>query len=330
MPRSLLAVLLLAVCLASGSNRAADTVQPLFQPILNAQFEFTGVLGQRIDANVENWLLPAPSANPGMMEMFHLRDRKPVPKLVPWAGEFVGKYLISAIQAMRMDPRPELRQTVAKVVVDLVASQAEDGYLGPFPKSVRLKANWDLWGHYHCLLALIMWHEATGDPAALACARRAADLVCKTFLDSNMRVIDAGSNEMNIAILHGLGRLYRVTPQPRYLQLIRQIEKDWERAGDYLRTALAGTEFYQTPLPRWQSLHDLQGLVELYRITGEEKYRKALVHHWRSILRWDRCNTGAFSGGEKATGHALCTNPNRDVRHRRLDGAHDRRAGADG
>ena len=56
------------------------------------------------------------------------------------------------------------------------------------------------------------------------------------------------------------------------------------------------------PKPRWESLHDVQGLVELYQITGEERYRRAFENLWRSILRWDRRNTGGFSSGEQATG----------------------------
>jgi hypothetical protein len=73
-----------------------------FDSCNEARFKFNGVLGARIDANTEHWLLRAPQANPGMLEMFRVRDRQPVPNLVPWAGEFVGKYLISAIQALRM------------------------------------------------------------------------------------------------------------------------------------------------------------------------------------------------------------------------------------
>jgi hypothetical protein len=107
---------------------------------------------------------------------------------------------------------------------------------------------------------------------------------------------------MNMAIIHALGKLYRVTHEERYLRMMRAIEKDWTGAGNYLQTGLEGLEFFQTPKPRWESMHDLEGLVELYRITGEEKYKTAFLHHWRSILRWDRRNTGGFSSGEQATG----------------------------
>jgi DUF1680 family protein len=170
------------------------------------------------------------------------------------------------------------------VVAELIATQAEDGYLGPFAKNVRLLKNWDLWGHYHAIQALLLWHDYSGDAPALAAARKAGDLVCNTYLDSGKRVFDAGDSEMNMAILTAMAMLHRVTGEQRYLRMAREVEKDWERAGDYLRAGLDGREYYQSPKPRWESLHDLQGLVEMWRITGDSKYRESFEHHWRSIL----------------------------------------------
>jgi hypothetical protein len=46
-----------------------------------------------------------------------------------------------------MSDDPRLSQQVSNVVAEFIATQAEDGYLGPFPKNVRLKKDWDLWGH---------------------------------------------------------------------------------------------------------------------------------------------------------------------------------------
>jgi DUF1680 family protein len=273
------------------------------QSIPTAQFEFGGLAGQRIQANVDHWLLRAPQANPGMLEMFRLRDRQPVPQLVPWAGEFVGKYLISGIQGLRLSTDPRLEQQISNVVHALVATQSDDGYLGPFPRDLRLLKNWDLWGHYHAVQALLLWHERTSSPEALAAARRAGDLVCKTYLDTGRRVLEAGDPEMNMAITTALLMLHRSTGEPRYLQMAREVEKDWEKAGDYLRAGLDGREFFQSPRPRWESLHSLQGLLEFWRVTGDVRYRDAFIHHWRSIRRWDRRNTGGFSSGEQATGN---------------------------
>ena len=273
------------------------------QSMPDARFAFDGVIGDRVRANIDGWLIPAPAANPGILEMFRLRDRQPAPKLVDWAGEFAGKYLISAVQSLRLSDRVELRARVQSFVTALLGTQAEDGYLGPFPRAERLRGHWDLWGHYHVLQGLLLWHEHARDPAALEAVRRAADLICATYLDQPRRVFDAGSHEMNMAIHHLLTELHRITGEARYDRLSREIERDWERAGDYLRTGLAGVEFHATPRPRWESLHSLQGLFARWRISGDPRYRQAFEHHWRSILRSDIHNAGSFSSGEQATGN---------------------------
>lgn len=283
--------------------RAAAACFLFATPAIGAEFHFGGKVGERVDANVKHWVCRAPDANPAMLEMFAQRDREPPPNLVDWAGEFVGKYLISGVQATRMSDDPCLRTTLSNVVGRLSALQAEDGYLGPWPKKERLLGHWDLWGHYHIILGLLLWNEHTGDSNALAVARRAADLACRIYLDGNRRVLDAGSHEMNMSSLHGFALLYRRTGEPRYLALCEKIVAELSEAGDYLRTGLDGVEFFKTPRPRWESLHALQGLAEMFRITGDERYRKALLHHRASIRRFDVHNNGAFSSGEQATGN---------------------------
>ncbi|HOX40339.1 MAG TPA: glycoside hydrolase family 127 protein [Candidatus Brocadiia bacterium] len=296
------AILSVTAIAATIQAQEKDVGKLTFDCAEGARFSLQGPVGERVRANLDNWLLRAPVANPGMIEMFRVRDRKPEPQLVPWAGEFVGKYLISAIQARRMTESPELDATVRRVISDLISCQAEDGYLGPFKKNERLLGQWDLWGHYHWMLALMIWHDETGDAAALKAVTRAADLVCNTYLDTNRRVIDAGSHEMNMAVIHSMARLYRKTGNERYLRMTMEILKDFENAGDYFRTGLAGKDYYRTPRPRWESLHDIQGLVELYLITGDERYRSSYENIWWSINRYDRHNTGGFTTGERAIG----------------------------
>ena len=245
--------------------------------------------------------------------MFRDRDRTPPRHLVPWAGEFAGKYLISATQALHLTRNKKLEASLRRFVADLIATQDKSGYLGPFPRETRITGNglWDLWGQYHVMLGLLRWYQATGDRAALRACRRCADFFCATFLDGHCRVVQAGSEEMNEACIHVFALLYRTTGEPRYLRLVRAIEKDWQTSpsGDYLRTALAGQPFYKTPKPRWESLPNVQAMAELYFITGEKRYRQALTHTWWSILEGDRHSTGGFSSGEQATGNPYDPRP---------------------
>lgn len=287
------------------------------KPALNAppavRFRLEGEIGRRLQAVTEQWILPAPFANPAMLEMFRNRDRKPYQDQVPWAGEFAGKYLTHAVQIYRLTRDAELGRHICWFVGEFVKLQAGNGYLGPWPRDWQLrkgapncKEPWDAWGHYHAMVGLLLWHLDSGDKAALACARRIGDLFCNRFLNRAGETLhDAGAHEMNQAPIHSLAWLHRLTGEPRYLNMARRIEKEFEvpPAGDYLRTALAGKEFWETPKPRWESLHPCMGLVEMYYITADNQYRRAFEHLWWSMLKGDRHNNGGFTSGEKATGN---------------------------
>ncbi len=275
-------------------------------PLKSVHLQFEETMGKRVDANIEHWLLRMPDANPGVIDMFHRRDRQlPYPQVVPWAGEFAGKYLISAVQALDMTNDPRLEPAVREFVNKLIASQAEDGYLGPFTKKERLLSHWDLWGHYHCMLGLLMWYDRTGDERAMNCVLRAADLMCTIYVGTERRPVQAGAPETNnLAVMHVLANLYRRTGNPRYLELVRVIEEDMTTVGDWLRQGEAGVPFHllNGQGSRWESLHIVQGLAEMYRVTGEERYKKAVLTAWDSIRRYDRHPSGAFSTFERAAG----------------------------
>lgn len=277
-----------------------------------------GLVGNYLTSITEQWLLVAPRANPGMLEMFRDRDASPLREMEPWAGEFAGKYLTGAAQVLRVTNEPRLKAWLKDFVHILIGLQDPDGYLGPWPRACRLTntnsaggGTWDTWGHYHIMLGLMLWHEETRDKEALACATRIADLLCRKYLGrKNTRLVDTGSTEMNLAPVHSLCILYRKTKNERYLEMARQIADEFGAkgkkgflAGDYLQQALQGKEFFQTPKPRWESLHPIMALAELYWITGEDQYRQAFEQIWWSIVKLDRHNNGGFSSGEKATGN---------------------------
>ncbi|MFO0849210.1 MAG: glycoside hydrolase family 127 protein [Gemmataceae bacterium] len=297
---------------------------PRFDRVVNTTYDPRGVLADYLRGVSDQWLKVAPAANPGMLEMFRDRDRKPARALEPWAGEFAGKYLTAAVQVLRLTGDPELRAQLTGFVREWVSLQADDGYLGPWPKASRLTGKapnvgkghpgdtWDAWGHYHALVGLLLWHDDTGDERAMTAAKRIGDLLCNRFLgDKKPRLVDTGSTEMNLAPVHGLCLLYRKTRDPRHLALAKQLVSEFAAvgpdgkplAGDYLRAGLAGKEFFATTKPRWESLHPILGLAELYLLTGDESYRRAFEQHWWSIAKLDRHNNGGFSSGEQAQGN---------------------------
>jgi DUF1680 family protein len=286
---------------------------PVAMTAADGTIELRGHVRNYVDAVTERWLLRAPDANPAMLEMFRDRDKQPYRDYLPWSGEFAGKYLTGGAQVLRLTGDQRLRAKLAGFVDELVKLQAEDGYFGPFPKESRLTGKapncnggtWDAWGHYHIMLGLMLWHEQSGDEKALRCARRIGDLLCDKFAGPAKRIVDTGSAEMNHAVVHSLAMLHRKTGEKKYLDLAQEIVDEFalDGGGDYLRMALAGKHFYQTPKPRWESLHPIMGLIELHRITGRGEYLTAYEQLWWSIVELDRHNNGGFSSGEQAQGN---------------------------
>lgn len=307
-----------------GSAAGLDTppATPM-EPASRLEIRLEGPVQDYLTAITRNWLLPAPEANPAILAMFADRDRLPYRDLLPWSGEFAGKYVTGAVQVLRTTGDDQLRDHLHRFIARLLTFQDTDGYLGPFSRGHRLTGSapniggkdggtWDAWGHYHVMLGLLLWHEATGEPSALAAARKIGDLFGDRFLgDKRPRLVDTGSTEMNLAPAHGLCLLYEQTGEERYLALARQIVDEFAAvdakgqplAGDYFRRGLKGDEFYRLPKPRWESLHPVLALAELARISGDESYRTAFTNLWWSIVRLDRHNNGGFSSGEQAQGN---------------------------
>lgn len=299
--------------------------QPTHGRSKKTKIDLSGFVHDYMAGIVNQWSLVAPHANPGMLEIFRDRDAAPLRNIVPWAGEFAGKYLTSAVQVLRTTGDERLRKHIGKFVKILTSLQAEDGYLGPWPRKCRLKnknseggRTWDTWGHYHVMLGLMLWHEETGDKESLKCVMKMADLICKTYKGKKRpgRMVDSGCTEMNLAPAHSLAMLYRITRKKKYLDMSLQIVAEFPakgadgvQAGDYFREGLKNTNFWDTPKPRWESLHPIMALAELYWVTGNRDYRTSFENLWWSMLKGDRHNTGGFTSGEKATGNPYDLGP---------------------
>jgi hypothetical protein len=87
-----------------------------------------------------------------MLEMFKDRDREPLQPLLPWSGEFAGKYLTHCVQLYRLSSTPELKTQIEQCLTILKSYQMESGYIGPFPSAFVFKQGapncptpWDAW-----------------------------------------------------------------------------------------------------------------------------------------------------------------------------------------
>lgn len=273
----------------------------------------TGTLAQNIS---DKWLLGLRESNPAILDIFRDRDIKPYRDLLPWSGEFAGKYITSAHYIYNITKDILLYNYIIGFIDELLLYQSEDGYLGCYQKECHLTGaysqnpsvsglTWDTWSHYHIMFGLYLWYKKTKNKNYLNAILKMAQLFINTFYNGNMRLVSIGSTEMNLAPMHIFAIIYNETKEQKYLDFALEIEIDLshETAGNYINHSLNGLEFYQIPKPRWESIHVILGVLEMYKCTGDVKYLNVAKQVFYSILKTDVHNTGAFSTDEMAIGN---------------------------
>ena len=277
---------------------------------------YTGLLSEKI---IDNFLIGLNESNPALLYMFRDRDVKPYRSLLPWSGEFAGKYITGMAYMYKLTSNEKLYSYAIDFIEKLLKYQDSDGYLGCFNKEGRMAGayvnnievgpgehrNWDAWAHYHIMYGLILWYDLTANEKYMAAIKKMAEFIMSVFYKGKARVIDMGSPGTNLSLYHIFGILYGKTGDNRYMKFAKEVETDLasDKAGDYINSALLGYEFYQSREPRWEGLHTVMGIVEMYRNTKEAHYLEAAKKIFFSILKTDVHNTGAFSTEEHAIGN---------------------------
>ena len=294
-------------------------MKPLTEPLYCRRYGGdAALLAKRI---TQNWLIGLRESNPALLDMFVCDDDKCVRDKLSWSGEFPGKYLTSCCGIYRLTGDKKLLDYALKVADELISCQKENGYIGIWGNDYQLtgygrfvngdsfdvrKDTWDCWSLYHVMFGLLRLYKITGDEKYFTSVRKAADLFCAKFYNKDgLRLGDTGCLFANLAPIHIMSLLYNICGEKRYLDFALEAEKDisYPDAIDFINNSLAGREFYMCRnVPRWEYIHSVEALGELYYATGDEKYKNVFVQIWNSIPKYDVHNTGAFSTFEQAMG----------------------------
>ncbi|HVX65408.1 MAG TPA: beta-L-arabinofuranosidase domain-containing protein [Bryobacteraceae bacterium] len=270
------------------------------------QVQLGGYLGEKVALVIRNRIFAQSPER--LVEPFrHRRERR------AWQTEFWGKWALSAAAACRYTHDPGALERLGKSVGQLLATQTGDGYIGNYAPGSHLEG-WDIWGRKYTLLALLAWHDLTGDRRALDAARRAAGhLLCETGpcgADIVRRGLYRGM--ASSSVLEPMVLLYRRTNDERYLRFAEYIVSRWSsRKGPRLvESALAGIPAGRRfPRPEkwftWENgekayemMSCYAGLVELYRETGREKWLQAALRTCESIRETEINIAGGGSSQE--------------------------------
>ena len=250
-----------------------------------------------------------------------------------WSGEFWGKLEISACRVYEYTHDASLLEFVKESAYRVLSYARPDGYINSYKDSanffapnpdetVKLKGwrcdwNWNIWCRKYTLWGLVECAILTGDKKILDGAHRLAAQLIHELHEKHVRLGDTGtanfSGVPSGSILKPMLILYRYTGDSELLDFCVEIAEDWDRA-DSKRPNLIRNALENKPVHEWyprshlwakayETMSCLDGLLELYRVTGTQKYFDT-VKSMYELLKQNESNVVGSVGFNDIFAHA--------------------------
>ncbi len=256
------------------------------------QIKIRGYLGSRMDQCINDRIKKQDYLH--LIEPFKYRNETRL-----WQSEFWGKWILSAIAAYEYNQDPELFGIIQKAVSGLLATQTPDGYIGNYAPEARL-TQWDIWGTKYTLLGLLSWYDISNDKKALRAAGNLADNLLSMVGPGKTNIVKTGNYRgmPSSSVLEPMIFMYRHTGEERYLSFAKYIVEQWETSdgpeliGKALKGIAVADRFtfpsswwsYENGQKAYEMMSCYEGLLELYRFTGQPEYLKAVQLAVQNII----------------------------------------------
>jgi DUF1680 family protein len=255
----------------------------------SANLHINGFIGDKLNASYQNRIMAQDVDK--LISPFRNRTETKC-----WQSEFWGKWFTSAVLAYKYRPEPALKAVIDRAVSGLISTQTPDGYIGNYA-SANLLDQWDIWGRKYCMLGLLDYYDLTGDKKSLDAARKLADNLMADLSSKDGIIVTKGNHRGMAAssVLEPICNLYAKTKEKKYLDFAELIVKQWETPqGPQLISKATVNVSDRFPKPKswfswdqgqkaYEMMSCYEGLLELYRLTGKEEYKKAVELTWQNI-----------------------------------------------
>jgi hypothetical protein len=278
-----------------GFNKEPKSINSVSDMIYSFSPDFIkieGYIGEKMDLVIGHRIKNQDVDN--LVEPFRHKNESHL-----WQSEFWGKWIQSAIASYDYNHDPEMFLIIQRAVNGLLATQMSSGYIGNYSDSAQLQ-QWDIWGRKYTLLGLLAYYDLTGDKATLRSSCRLADHLLSQVGPGKTNIVKTGNfrGMPSSSILEPMVYLYRKTGVKKYLDFAKYIVEQWETPDGpkLISKALADipvSERFPHPTSWWsyengQKAYEMMscydGLLELYRVTGEPAYLKAVEMAVNNII----------------------------------------------
>ncbi|TCK70221.1 beta-L-arabinofuranosidase domain-containing protein [Acidipila rosea] len=252
----------------------------------------------------------------GRMDNFlRLEDKSSKPQQGPvYSDSDIYKWTEAVGFVLQSSDQPALRETVAKMISEIVAAQEPSGYLNTYYVGDRAaermlpltqERGHELYNIGHLLQGSIAYYRATGDPTLLDAGIRFVDnfLLPNYGPGVNQKPIVAGHPEIEMSLIE----LYRTTGNRKYLDLAGYILQGDSRIPlkpsqiVYMFCGIPFTSRTKLEGHAVRAMYACCGATDYYLETGDPAYLHTLNTLWTDLITDQMYITGgvgARSEGE--------------------------------
>ena len=234
-----------------------------------------------------------------------------------WRSEYWGKMMRGACLTYAYTQSEELYHILDASVRDLLTTQDALGRFTTYSVDAEF-SGWDVWGRKYILLGLQYFLEICKDDAladtALAAMCRHADYIMEKVgseKEGKMPITHTSTCWDGLAassILEPYVRLYNLTGDEKYLAFSRHIiEAGGTKEFNIFEAVLKGEQYpYEFPVTKaYEMISNFEGILEYYRVTGEEKYKKMLLNFASLVIQSDITVIGCAGTTHELFDHSI-------------------------
>lgn len=276
------------LCVCSCKTDKRIRINDQFKPLPAGSVQLTGYLEDYIQNSVLHWNKGVVPYS-GFVEMFR-SGRSYFAR-----GEMWGKAVRSGCMFYRYNQDQELKKILQTTVGDLLTTIRENGSISASDVSKQPDGPMgDLWERKYVLLGLDEYYmQVSRDPQVLKAMINHADAIVKQIGPlPKVSIADQGWSPNHIessTLLEPIMRLYILTGYQRYFDFAKYIVEEGGGAKGFniIEDAFNNKSPEQIggSYPKAYEMMSLfEGLAEYYRVTGNEKWKQAIMNLYHNII----------------------------------------------
>lgn len=240
-----------------------------------------------------------------------------------WRGEYWGKMMRGACFVYSYTKNAELYQILTQTVSDMMASAEKNGRISSYAVG-REFDGWDIWGRKYVLLGMQYFLEiCTNDEFAeeiIASMCGQVDyIISKIGNGEDKKSITSATRHWrglnSSSLIEPIVRLYSLTAEKKYLDFAKYIVECGGTDVTNIFELAYKNEFYpyQYPVTKaYEMTSCFEGLLEYYRITGEDWQKQAIINFADRILESDFTVIGCCGCTHELFDHSTVRQANTD------------------